>query len=65
MPFVRLASERRRQAENVLGNVAKDQVSRDGSYLIRSSFAELALYIVFTRKPEAAVELNASIRAFP
>src|SRR5690606_22787890 len=56
------ASERAGQAEDVLRDVAVDQVGRDRRHLVEARLAELALDIVLVREPEATVRLQADVR---
>ena len=46
----------------MLGQIGQDQVGRDRGDLIQPGFAELALYIVFLGKTEAAVGLDTDFR---
>ncbi len=57
--------ERARQVEHVLGDVGQDEVGRDRGHLIQPRLAKFALDIVFTRKTEAAMELQAGVRRLP
>ena len=56
---------RPRHAEDVLGQVAKDEVGGDGCDLVEAGFAKLALDVELLGKAEAAMGLNAGFRCFP
>lgn len=60
-----LASERPRHTQDMLADIGQDEVGRDRGHLIQSGLAELALDIVFARKAEAAMSLDAGICRFP
>src|SRR3954471_5639353 len=57
MGWVSSRSEAARQAEDVLGDVAEDQVGADRRHLVQPRLAELALHIVLGGEAEAAMEL--------
>src|ERR1700722_2524864 len=60
-----LFSIRPRQAEDVLGQEAQDQVGRDRRHLVEPRFAELALDVVLLGKAEAAMGLHARFAGGP
>jgi hypothetical protein len=59
------ASERSRQAEQMLGHIREDQVRRNGRNLVQARFAEFALDVVFIGKAESAVRLQAHVGSLP
>src|SRR5215475_3474651 len=54
-----------RQAKNMLGEVAQDEVGRDRRYLIEPGLAELALDVELLGETEAAMGLHADIGRLP
>jgi hypothetical protein len=65
LPFLYPLSEGPRQAEDVLGYVREDEVSRDRSDLVETRLAELALYIVLGVEAVAAEGLNGGVGRLP
>jgi hypothetical protein len=53
------------QAEDVLGEIAQDEVGRDRRHLVEPGLAELALDVVFLGEAEAAMGLHAGLRRRP
>ena len=49
----------------MLGNIAEDQIGRDGRHLIEPGFAEFALNIIFLGKAKTAVGLYADFGGRP
>src|SRR4051812_5110620 len=58
-------SERARQAQHMLGDVAQDQVGGNRRHLVQACLAELAFHVVFVGKAETAMELDAGIGRLP
>src|SRR5688572_24906788 len=54
-----------RQAEQVLADVAEDEVGGDRRDLVQAGLAELALDVVLVREAEAAVQLDAGVGRLP
>src|SRR5215212_4985415 len=65
LPFLYPLSEGPRQAEDVLGYVREDEVSRDRSDLVETRLAELALYIVLGVEAVAAEGLKGGVGRLP
>src|SRR5215213_2475714 len=65
LPFLYPLSEGPRKAEDVLGYVREDEVSRDRSDLVETCLAELALYIVLGVEAVAAEGLNGGVGRLP
>src|SRR5215831_14202280 len=59
------SSVRSRQAENMFGEKAENQIRRNRCHLIKPRFAELAFDIVFLGKPKTAIGLNAGFCGSP
>src|SRR5579884_371986 len=53
------------ESQNMLGDVGKDEVRRDGGNLIKAGLAELALDIVLGREAIAAEGLDRGVGGFP
>jgi hypothetical protein len=58
-------SIRSRQAEHMLGQETQDQIRRNRRHLVEPRFAELAFDVVFLRKSETAVSLDAGLAGGP
>src|SRR5579885_3004159 len=63
--FMSFPLERTWQPEQMLGYVRENEIGRDRGDLIEPRLAEFAFDVVFVRKAEAAVELQACIGRLP
>ena len=64
-PTARRLLVRARQAEDVLGDKAEDEIGGNGRDLVQARLAELSLYLVLRRKPVPSVRLEAHVRGLP